>query len=113
MPEEWPAEVKHDVEAIMKGGHVSFLSARPAPFASAPLDFNSSQAPKTADNAKPVLNSHLARGLALWRAGDQTGAQKEFEALAAENPDSPIAAGLVEDSKVLHMAELPGKGNRG
>ena len=108
--------MKHDVEAIMKGAHVPLgapgAPPQPAPFAG-PSDFNSSKSGAGAAPAKSGSNSHLARGLALWKAGDRTGARKEFEALAAENPDSPIATGLLNNSKVERMAAKPAAGSKG
>ncbi len=119
IPEDWPAELKDDVQAVLSGAGLpasssgllsmnapsakSDKSASPkvAPFADQAKDYGSTQMKEAA----PA--SHLARGLALWRAGNRDGARKEFEALAEENPDSPIAEQLVREARPPQMATKP------
>jgi hypothetical protein len=119
IPEDWPPELKEDVQAILSGAglpasssgllSMNAPSAQPsrggspkmAPFAGPPKGHSSTQTKEAA----PA--SHLARGLALWRAGNRDGARKEFEALAAENPDSPIAKQLMREARPPQMATKP------
>ena len=109
LPDSWPSLLKEDVSRILGGGSLDrlrlngvatlsseTLSPDPAANSGKPANYSVDEVKKLA----PA--SHLATGVALWKAGDLAEARREFEKFAAENPDSTIAQKLLREATTSH-----------